>query len=1451
MYACQRGHLESLKVFLPFLADVKTVHRALGWAAEAGELKLVSEILQHPGVNVNNTDHNHVTPLYLATGAPANGHLIKYLLDAGADASFSIDYPPGSILSSRCKKVAGRSYTCMHQLCNSRDRSDSSEDGCDDLETIFRLLVDAGVSIQQPTPSGDTPLHGALSSRILTRLLIDAGANPNAKNDQGKSPLDICRSPELLTILFESSEMDINAVRGSGRTLLQEKLLSCGNDTIFKLLEYRPDCTITDREGNGVLHAALSCCLTVPKIIEALLENGADPNLRNQQGQAPAHLLVQSKSSNWLCILDLLLKAGADINATDRQGLSIFFQFIAKKTFSNFRSNPHQDLQNLLDRGASPTIRDLAGRTCLHVAIEHNNDSSRMRSDKSDSRFDFLVGLGLDIFSLDHRGNGLLHELAVFKTDYEPTNNRMLMERWKQLVDSGLDINQKNYYARTPLHLLCSSVTERTLARRGELMVIDFVIERTADINACDLDGLTPLHMAVTKSEFYTKRLLDAGANPAALAHNGMTPLHLACDAEKSNIVGILLDALRNCNTSDLLCEEVRGTSSEIGKVSSSQSLRRQKSVPGINARIYEGEAVGYTPLFLACRSGKPETVALLLEAGASVVLSDDSQACGIPLYLVADTSLIDACRAFEGLENSRNYHHIWTCENVLSGTAAPCKRRRMPSDSYGFTESHTRRIDEIMDMIIRNGADLSYFGSNRDGVLQALAGENSYASRCFGTAVQNNRDVLASGEELERIIQMFKLQSTAAPSIKSLEDLGCLKPGESNEDLFRKLMVRKEYQLVEKLAELGADFLAGPNSSSSNFGILVRHGFASLVEKIGSLESKRNHGKGKWHAFGDPTKPGLWLAERDLTHSLRTGESLTPFIVDAVRRRSPSIRLLRCLVEVLAVDINEMCYKAISVDSERKMVSEETPLLAAASGTVWWHVYQALPYLLKAGADMSIRNMYGHSALHVALLSDGIWSDEAAKALIEAGADVNALDNVGRSCLASVQHNVGLIKLLVQHGAIVTAEAVFAAIESGNIEALEALLSTGVNADIRRHHTYDPEDEDDVIIRGVEEQGLSIYSDAAEARGQTPLHFAALKAAPQKQPQMVRVLLDHGADPLATFLKRSNRDKYSSSVLEGYKERIVWHDLLLQGASALPLSCLTSLDVNRRDAKGRTLLHVACESKEGPDHCIELSEVTNSDDKTTIFKHLLSLGADINAIDKRGRNVIHFMMCCRLWAKYEVIKDSLAWTINTVPDLMHQADIDGMRPLHHAIIRATVKEGTDTIRVLLDRGADPRPTTNEGRSCLHLLAMVLHQASMLELFGDLVKQGVDVNGRDKDGRTPVFFFYRRSWKPNSRRLASELIRDPSGVRLPTNKTFTEKDFVTNFKNLGVDFFVKDNKGQGLLHIAAATGQFEPFKELMDLGLDVMMEDNDQRTPIDIAATYGNHEVMRLFDKTR
>jgi hypothetical protein len=144
-------------------------------------------------------------------------------------------------------------------------------------------------------------------------------------------------------------------------------------------------------------------------------------------------------------IWDLLLAAGADINARDRNGHTIFWHQIAQAPRSKHGEDggPRDDVRFLLDHGASPHMRDLRGRTCLHEAIKKQPTTS---SDSKDTpRLDSLLGIGLDHTLCDHNGNSLLHELAARERDRDGYGRKWVLPLWERLVCTlGLDVNQQN-----------------------------------------------------------------------------------------------------------------------------------------------------------------------------------------------------------------------------------------------------------------------------------------------------------------------------------------------------------------------------------------------------------------------------------------------------------------------------------------------------------------------------------------------------------------------------------------------------------------------------------------------------------------------------------------------------------------------------------------------------------------------------------------------------------------------------------------------------------------------------------------------------------------------------------------------------------------------------------------------------------------------------------------------
>ena len=64
---------------------------------------------------------------------------------------------------------------------------------------------------------------------------------------------------------------------------------------------------------------------------------------------------------------------------------------------------------------------------------------------------------------------------------------------------------------------------------QGHLHVVRFLLEHGTDVNACNNDGFTPLHLASKNGKLDVARLLVGhGANVHAEANDGKTPLQVA-----------------------------------------------------------------------------------------------------------------------------------------------------------------------------------------------------------------------------------------------------------------------------------------------------------------------------------------------------------------------------------------------------------------------------------------------------------------------------------------------------------------------------------------------------------------------------------------------------------------------------------------------------------------------------------------------------------------------------------------------------------------------------------------------------------------------------------------------------------------------------------------------------------------------------------------------------------
>ncbi|WP_435009315.1 ankyrin repeat domain-containing protein [Tundrisphaera lichenicola] len=184
-------------------------------------------------------------------------------------------------------------------------------------------------------------------------------------------------------------------------------------------------------------------------------------------------------------------------------------------------------------------------------------------------------------------------------------------------------------------------------AEKADWTGVDALLDRHAEVNRAQVDGMTALHWAVHRDDLTAaRRLIEAGADVKLENRYGVTPLSMACTNGNGAIVELLLEAGADPNTKLRGEESVLMTAARTGKIGPVKALIARGA--DINARERRGQtalmwasaeghaevveallgagadfrtplASGFTPLFFAVREGRTEVVRILLAAGADV----------------------------------------------------------------------------------------------------------------------------------------------------------------------------------------------------------------------------------------------------------------------------------------------------------------------------------------------------------------------------------------------------------------------------------------------------------------------------------------------------------------------------------------------------------------------------------------------------------------------------------------------------------------------------------------------------------------------------------------------------------------------------------------------------------------------------------------------------------------
>ena len=485
---------------------------------------------------------------------------------------------------------------------NSRDEQGYSplHDAMTGNVEIVKLLIENGAEVNSKDNSGNTPMHRIKYSNHDEKLnlLLKAGADINKKNDIGITPLQVA--------VFMPKDNYLNSILKNGGTSYNELLDSIIKEDVKNakaLVSENPEIvrSITGH-GNTPLHYAVE--IGNLEIVEYLLDSGAEVDIKNNHLNTPLHLAA---SRGLIQISKLLIAKGADINAQNKDGRTPLHHSIGKN---------RELLKFLLDSGADVNIKTYkiySERTPLHVAINSSIEEKletikllldykadvNIQDSHGNTVLHSMISAGYDDKSLEIILENNASLVLKNEMDYNPMQTAIwhsMVSAMKLLKRVGATVNDPvvdavirddatslNSFLEKDARIVNSTYLEKsllnmiiwfesknilntliekglslecdqicTVAKSGNLSILEKILDFNIDLNCQTITGDTPLHYAAGYDQKNTfKLLMNKGADFTIKNNKNQTCMHMACKIGSLDIVKILFEANADINPKD------------------------------------------------------------------------------------------------------------------------------------------------------------------------------------------------------------------------------------------------------------------------------------------------------------------------------------------------------------------------------------------------------------------------------------------------------------------------------------------------------------------------------------------------------------------------------------------------------------------------------------------------------------------------------------------------------------------------------------------------------------------------------------------------------------------------------------------------------------------------------------------------------------------------------------
>ena len=348
--AANKGHIHIVKHLLEKNASIR-IQDTYGWtpmhiAANKGHIHIVTELLEY-NASIRIQDADGYTPLHLAA---EKGHesVVAALLNQCVDT-----------IEQRCFANEAHNYRALHFAAKKG------------YVNIVALLLEAETLLQKKTDTplqnfaDDTPVHLAAKNNHVEvmDLLLRAGASIDTLSREGYSPLHLAtiagHKEAVEFLLTESASIDLPS--------------SQYNQELAIITDTEDDTEDDHAPKKGMQNTALHYAVANnhQTIVEILLANNAKIDCQNAFSVTPLYKVAtygKIECSSRISMMELLLQKGADPNLKNINGDTLLTRSILRQ-----KENEIIEIIALLIKyraNLTLTITGSDNNTPLHLAAE-------------------------------------------------------------------------------------------------------------------------------------------------------------------------------------------------------------------------------------------------------------------------------------------------------------------------------------------------------------------------------------------------------------------------------------------------------------------------------------------------------------------------------------------------------------------------------------------------------------------------------------------------------------------------------------------------------------------------------------------------------------------------------------------------------------------------------------------------------------------------------------------------------------------------------------------------------------------------------------------------------------------------------------------------------------------------------------------------------------------------